>query len=47
MNISDILTLERTFADLKWASKKRTLESISHLLGDQMATLDGKSCLMP
>ena len=42
MNISDILTLDRTFADLKWASKKRTLESISHLLGDQMATLDGK-----
>ena len=42
MNISDILTPERTFADLKWASKKRTLESISHLLGDQMATFDGK-----
>ena len=42
MNISDILTPERTFADLKWASKKRTLESISHLLGDQIATLDGK-----
>jgi PTS system nitrogen regulatory IIA component len=41
MNISDILTPERTFADLKLASKKRTLESRSHLLGDQMTTFDG------
>ena len=42
MNISDILTPERTFADLKCASKKRTLESISHWLGDQMSEFDGK-----
>tara|TARA_B100000780_G_C20905343_1_gene360338 strand:+ start:50 stop:523 length:474 start_codon:yes stop_codon:yes gene_type:complete len=42
MNISDILTQERTFADLKCASKKRTLETISHLLGHQMINLDGK-----
>ena len=42
MNISDILTPERTFADLKCASKKRTLESISNWLGDQMSEFDGK-----
>ncbi|MFT7178080.1 MAG: PTS system nitrogen regulatory IIA component [Oceanospirillaceae bacterium] len=42
MNISDILTPGRTFADLKCASKKRTLESISHWLGDQMSEFDGK-----
>jgi PTS system nitrogen regulatory IIA component len=42
MNISDILTPERTFADLKCASKKRTLESISHWIGDQMSEFDGK-----
>jgi PTS system nitrogen regulatory IIA component len=42
MNISDILTPDRTFADLKCASKKRTLESISHWLGDQMSEFDGK-----
>jgi PTS system nitrogen regulatory IIA component len=42
MNISDILTPERTFADLKCSSKKRTLESISHWLGDQMSEFDGK-----
>jgi PTS system nitrogen regulatory IIA component len=42
MNISDILTPERTFADLKCASKKRTLESISHWLGGQMTTFGSK-----
>ena len=42
MNISDILTPERTLADLKCASKKRTLESISKWLGDQMTAFDGK-----
>jgi PTS system nitrogen regulatory IIA component len=42
MNISDILTPERTFANLKCASKKRTLESISHWIGDQMSEFDGK-----
>lgn len=42
MNISDILTLERTFADLKCASKKRTLETISQLLAQQMTNFDGK-----
>jgi len=42
MNISDILTPERTLADLKCVSKKRTLESISHWLGDQMTAFDGK-----
>lgn len=42
MNISDILTPERTFSNLKCASKKRTLESISHWLGNQMTEFDGK-----
>ncbi|MDE0955230.1 MAG: PTS IIA-like nitrogen regulatory protein PtsN [Pseudomonadales bacterium] len=42
MNISDILTPERTLADLKCASKKRTLESISQLLGKQMTGFDDK-----
>lgn len=42
MNISDILTPDRTFSDLKCASKKRTLESISHWLGDQMSEFDDK-----
>jgi PTS system nitrogen regulatory IIA component len=42
MNISDILTQERTFSDLKCVSKKRTLESISHWLGNQMTEVNGK-----
>lgn len=42
MNISDILTPERTLANLKCASKKRTLESISQWLGAQMGDFNGK-----
>ena len=42
MNISDILTPERTLADLDCASKKRTLESISRWLGSQMDTFNHK-----
>ena len=42
MNISDILTLERTFANLECASKKRTLESISQWLGTKKSSFDSK-----
>ena len=42
MNISDILTPKRTLSDLACASKKRTLESISQWLSDQMSDFDSK-----
>ena len=42
MNISDILTPERTLADLNCASKKRSLESVSHWLAEQMQGISGK-----
>jgi len=42
MNISDILTLERTYADLNCVSKKRTLESISRWVAEQMPEFNGK-----
>ncbi|MCO4836661.1 MAG: PTS IIA-like nitrogen regulatory protein PtsN [Oceanospirillaceae bacterium] len=42
MNISDILTPKRTLSNLECASKKRTLESISQWLSDQMSDFDSK-----
>ena len=42
MNISDILTPERVLVDLKCASKKRALESVSQWLATQMTNFDNK-----
>ena len=42
MNISDILTPKRTLADLNCSSKKRSLESVSQWLAEQMPNFDGK-----
>ncbi|MDC9719953.1 MAG: PTS IIA-like nitrogen regulatory protein PtsN [Gammaproteobacteria bacterium] len=42
MKISDILTPARTLADLNCVSKKRTLESISHWLAEQMPDFNGR-----
>jgi len=42
MNISDILTPQRILADLNCVSKKRSLESISKWLAQQMPEFDDK-----